>query len=129
MIKQVLILKKTDYEKMLKAVDDYKPRKPFGAREYLYLDDDDMRDLIKNHLKKGIENTKQPSNEKYVALLWKEYEEKPYFIPEDSYVWEYIHDSKCAYDYAEVDYDKKKTNRQSNWNSYAIKFELDIKIL
>lgn len=129
MIKQVLILKKADYDKMLKAVDDYKPRKPFGAREYLYLDDDDMRDLIKNHLKKGIENTKQPSNEKYVALLWKEYEEKPYFIPEDSYVWEYIYDSKCAYDYAEVDYDKKKTNKQSNWNSSAIKFELDIKIL
>lgn len=30
---------------------------------------------------------------------------------------------------AKVDYDKKKTNRQNNWNSYAIKFELEIKIL
>lgn len=129
MIKQVLILKKTDYEKMLKAVDDYKPRKPFGGFEYLNLDDDDMRNLIKNHLKKGIESAEQPSNEKYVALLWKEYEEKPYFIPEDTFVWEYIYDSKCAYDYAEVDYDKKKTNRQSNWNSSAIKINLDIKIL
>lgn len=129
MIKQVLILKKADYEKMLKAVDNWKPRKPFGAREYLYLDDDDMRNLVRNHLKKGVESADQPSNENNVALLWKEYEEKPYFIPEDSYVWEYIHDSRCAYDYAEVDYDKKKTNRQSNWHSYAIKFELDITIL
>lgn len=129
MIKQVLILKKADYEKMLKAVDNWNPRKPFGAREYLYLDDDDMRNLVRNHLKKGIKNTVQPSNENNVALLWKDYEEKPYFIPEDSYVWEYIHDSRCAYDYAEVDYDKKKTNRQSNWHSYAIKFELEIKIL
>ena len=129
MIKQVLILKKTDYEKMLQAVDTWKPRKPFGAREYLYLDDDDMRNLVRNHLKKGIKNTVQPSNENTVALLWKEYEEKPYFIPEYSYIWEYIHDSRCAYDFAKVDYDKTQTYKESNWNSYAIKFELDIKIL
>lgn len=126
---EVFVFKKADYEKMLKAVDTWKPRKPFGAREYLYLDDDDMRNLVRNHLKKGIKNTVQPSNENNVALLWKEYEEKPYFIPEYSYIWEYIHDSRCAYDYVNIDYDKKQTNRERNWNSSAIKIDLDVKIL
>lgn len=129
MKKQVLILKKADYEKMLKAVDNWNPRKPFGAREYLHLDDDDIRNLVRNHLKKGIENTVQPSNKDNVALLWKDYEEKPYFIPEYSYIWEYIHNNRCAYDYAHIDCDKNQTSRESNWRSYAIQINLDIKIL